>query len=290
MVDRRVYEAVDRTFRDIRETDKPFGGITVVFAGDWQQILPVVRKGGRPEIVEACIENSRLWHNVHVMKLSTNMRVQLTGGDYSKFADHLLEIGEGRVPVVTDLGMYKIKLNDEFVFNGDTLLKLCEHVFKDLANNYRDTKWLCSRTILCPTNEDVEEVNNILIKKFHGQLRIHRSTDRIVHDDQAHHYPTEYLNTICVSGMPPHKLLLKVGCTIMLLRNFDPTNGHCNGTRYVVTSLHNHVIKAAIPRIRIAPSDSICSFQMEQDDDFLNFGIVRFSRSFTFFTFSIGFI
>lgn len=75
MANRRVYEAVDRTFRDIREDDTPFGGITMVLAGDWRQILPVVHRGGRPEIVDACLKSSALWQYVQVMKLSQNMRV-----------------------------------------------------------------------------------------------------------------------------------------------------------------------------------------------------------------------
>lgn len=50
MANRRVYEAVDHTFRDIREDDRPFGGIMMVLAGDWRQILPDVRGRGRPKL------------------------------------------------------------------------------------------------------------------------------------------------------------------------------------------------------------------------------------------------
>ena len=32
----------------------------------------------------------------------------------------------------------------------------------------------------------------------------------------------------------------------MLLRNLDPQNGHCNGTRYIVNQLHQHIIEADI--------------------------------------------
>ena len=38
-------DCVDRSLRDIMKVDKPFGGIVVVFAGDPQQILPVVCHG-----------------------------------------------------------------------------------------------------------------------------------------------------------------------------------------------------------------------------------------------------
>ena len=45
MQNRHIFEAVDRTFHDIREDDRPFGGIVMCFCGDFRQILPVVIKG-----------------------------------------------------------------------------------------------------------------------------------------------------------------------------------------------------------------------------------------------------
>ena len=45
MQHRHIIEAVDRTFRDLCDSNKPFGGLTVVFGGDFQQILPVILKG-----------------------------------------------------------------------------------------------------------------------------------------------------------------------------------------------------------------------------------------------------
>ena len=32
-----IYETMDRTFRKIRKNDIPFGGVTMVFSGDWRQ-------------------------------------------------------------------------------------------------------------------------------------------------------------------------------------------------------------------------------------------------------------
>ena len=135
MAHRHVYEAVDRTLRDIRETDRPFGGITVVLAGDWRQILPIVRKGARPEIVAACLKSSPLWQHVQVMKLSKNMRMLLAGHNSATFADHLLEIGEGRVPVATDVGPHKICLKEDFAFAGDSLTQLCNQSSMTLPQN-----------------------------------------------------------------------------------------------------------------------------------------------------------
>ena len=62
-------------------------------------------------------------------------------------------------------------------------------------------------------------------------------------------------------------LKLKIGCPIILLRNLDPANGLCNGTRLVVRGFQRNTIDAEIvlgqhagkrvflPRIPLCPSD-----------------------------------
>ena len=42
MAHKYIFEAVDRTFKDIIEIDKLFGGIIFVMDGNFRQILPVV--------------------------------------------------------------------------------------------------------------------------------------------------------------------------------------------------------------------------------------------------------
>ncbi|PIA34321.1 hypothetical protein AQUCO_03800129v1 [Aquilegia coerulea] len=64
--------------------------------------------------------------------------------------------------------------------------------------------------------------------------------------DQDILYPTEFLNTLQVSGVPNHAIELKVGVPIMLLRNTNPKSGMCNGTRLIVTKLGKSVIGGQI--------------------------------------------
>ncbi|KAI8554974.1 hypothetical protein RHMOL_Rhmol05G0137900 [Rhododendron molle] len=57
-----------------------------------------------------------------------------------------------------------------------------------------------------------------------------------VHDCTiTNRYPNEYLNSLNLSGLPPFKLDLKVGCSIILLRNITPKVGLSNGTRLMIT-------------------------------------------------------
>ena len=50
---RYIFEAIDRTLRDIWERGCMFSGLTLVIAGDWRQALPVVQHGSRSDIVNA---------------------------------------------------------------------------------------------------------------------------------------------------------------------------------------------------------------------------------------------
>jgi hypothetical protein len=82
MMHRHVFEAVNRFLQDImaiiNPTFKflPFGDLVVVFGGDFQQILPVVPRDTRGDVVAAALNRSSIWQHVRVFKLHTNMRVQ----------------------------------------------------------------------------------------------------------------------------------------------------------------------------------------------------------------------
>jgi ATP-dependent DNA helicase PIF1 len=89
---------------------------------------------------------------------------------------------------------------------------------------------------------------------------------------------TEFLNDIKCSRMPNHKLRLKLGVPVMLLRNIDVSSGLCNGTRLMIVELGKNVIGADIvngphhgdrvyiTRSNLIPSDSNVniSFQRRQ--------------------------
>nr|GEX17936.1 hypothetical protein [Tanacetum cinerariifolium] len=69
------------------------------------------------------------------------------------------------------------------------------------------------------------------------------STDNI---DQYQLYTIEFLNSLNFPGMPPHAMCLKKELPIMLIRNVNPGQGLCNGTRLIITDLGQFVIRAKI--------------------------------------------
>src|SRR5258708_35488172 len=94
MVHRHNIEAVDHSFRDLHNSDKPFGGLPVVFGGNFQQILPVVLKGSRAQVVGACIRRSRLWSDITILHLHQNMRLNTHLEEKANFASWQLEVGK----------------------------------------------------------------------------------------------------------------------------------------------------------------------------------------------------
>ncbi|RLN22294.1 hypothetical protein C2845_PM07G02090 [Panicum miliaceum] len=89
MIKKQAVEALDNSMRDIMDRpDVPFGAKTVVFGGEFRQVLPVVRKGSRAQIVDASLCRSYLWDYIRHLKLVCNMRAH---GD-PWFAEYVLRI------------------------------------------------------------------------------------------------------------------------------------------------------------------------------------------------------
>lgn len=148
-------------------------------------------------------------------------------------------------------------------------------VFPNIERNYRNQQWLCERALLAPTNVDVNSINSSILTRIHGNAVTYKSIDTVTTEDDVVNYPVEFLNSLDLPGFPPHRLHLKVGVPIILLRNIHPPR-LCNGTRLAVKKLHNNLIEATIitgkykgedvllPRIPMIPTDMSFEFKRLQ--------------------------
>ena len=267
---KHVYEAIDRSLRILKETDTVFASYVVVFAGDWRQCLPVIPRGSDNEIINATLKFSYLWKSIQVYHLKTNMRVVESQSEEGKvFANYLLSVGDGTVSR-DDM----IEIPEKMRIDPETLEALIDFVFYDLIKNSADSKWLGERAILCPTNEQAKEVNDLISLRFPGEEKIYKSSDTTENNNID--FTPEFLNSCDLPGIAPHCLKLKKGMLVMLLRNLDPTNGHCNGVKYVINNLLERVIevtavngsnpgsKLLVPRIIMINSDSTLPFSIRR--------------------------
>ena len=73
MTHRYTVEAVEWSLRDLCNQDRIFGEKMVIFGGDFRQILPVVMKVTRADIVASSISRAAFWSYCNIQHLRTNI-------------------------------------------------------------------------------------------------------------------------------------------------------------------------------------------------------------------------
>ncbi|XP_055387401.1 ATP-dependent DNA helicase pif1-like [Condylostylus longicornis] len=219
-------EIVDLVFQDLMDNKLPFGVKVVILGGDFRQVLPVVRKGSRG------------------IQLSKNMRA-ITDPDFSQW---LLNVGNGVITKPSSAKTnFSIKVPNSLLSNN-----IVTDIF-GASFTCTDVQNISQRAILCSKNEHVRLINeNVLALLQNSEKITFNAIDSVKNNDGSENdnlqvnIPVEYLNSLNPPGFPPFKLNIKLGCTVMLLRNLSVKNGLCNGTRLIVLGTRQNVIQCKI--------------------------------------------
>ena len=213
--------------------------------------------------MDATLLRSYIWDNIKIIKLQQNMRAQSD----IWFSEFLLRIGNG---TEESFANDYVQLPDDILIeyeSEESIHMLIDRVFPDLESKWTSAAYMRERAILSTRNEHVDSLNALMIDKFSGKEKVYYSHDS-VDDDSHNNYPLDFLNSITPNVLPPHELKIK-NCPIILLRNIDPHNGLCNGTRLVVKGFADNAIdceivngqhagnRIFIPRIPMSPSEDI---------------------------------
>jgi ATP-dependent DNA helicase PIF1 len=178
MAHRYCFEALDSTLKDVMSSysnsDTVFGGKVVVFGGDFRQILPVVPRGTRSDIVHSSINASKIWDSCEVLTLTKNMRLQSStdsaeNSEIKEFSEWLLKVGEGKLSEPND-GYADIDIPDELLITDyeDPIKAIVESTYPDLMQKYKQPDFLQSRAILASTIEVVDQINNYVLDLIPG--------------------------------------------------------------------------------------------------------------------------
>ncbi|KAK9740767.1 hypothetical protein RND81_03G058500 [Saponaria officinalis] len=224
-----AFEALDRTMRDLigfknsEATSKIFGGKVVLLGGDFRQVLPIIPKGKRQDIVQASIRRSYIWNECkfHILKKSMRVRNKM-------FNEWLFAMGKRKL---------EPKAEDDETEATHGVFEI-ETIANEIA-------------ILTLLKETTDLINNYFMSRIHTEEKLYNkcnevSTSSTESEDQFTSYPMEYLNSLNLSGLPHHELKLKVGMLVMLLRNINPIHGLYNGTRLIITHLGKFIVEGKI--------------------------------------------
>ncbi|KAG2192871.1 hypothetical protein INT47_006043 [Mucor saturninus] len=272
MMNKMTFECVSRLLQEITGNfHLPFGDKVVVLGGDFRQTLPIIKFGSRSDVIDACVINSVLFRDCRVLRLKRNMR--LTGDSIldngTPFQDYLLEVGEGRCQVYDQY----VSIRASIVTYAESIEDVVNDVFGDslsTGDGYKNREFIVSKAILAAHNSTVDEISELATERIPGISMVYLSDDSIeeTQNSSATNFPVESLNAVKPSGMPPHKLVLKRFQPIMCLRNINPAEGLCNGTRLICRNFTRNVIEAEIavgdkaglivliPRIILISSDN----------------------------------
>jgi hypothetical protein len=268
MATSHAINAVHRLLCEIMNNDLPFGGKVLLLGGDFRQCLPVVPHASQSAIVQSCIKFSNLWSDFVQLPLTSNVRS--LDPEYSEW---LMNLGNGSLPTVDWLPEDTVEIPQKFLCQDSLVTEIYGHTL-----NLESAEQFSKRAILCPKNEDADKINEEVLSILDGEWKTYISSDSIEDEtaEDSMNYQLEFLNSLTPSGMPPHKLKLKIGAIVMLLRNLTTKRGLCNGTRLILLDLKPNLLvgkvltgsaegtKIFIPRIDLAPVNPDLPFTLRR--------------------------
>ncbi|XP_076935959.1 uncharacterized protein LOC143602871 [Bidens hawaiensis] len=249
MSDRRCFEALDKTLRDLLANPLiPFGGKSIILGGDFRQtlgnpIFSVKKKASKNEVINSSLPRSYLWSHFKLVKLTENMRLKRPNltekqlQDTAWFSSWLLDLGDGKLgnPIQNiESDTKQITIPSQFLLppEAQNLSTLITYIYDDDTLKNPSIDKFSDKVIVCPKNRTADEINNIILNMSEHPATTYSSFDSVLPDANSPIetellYPIEYLNGLNFNGLPPHALTLKVNTPIILLRNIKQADGLC---------------------------------------------------------------
>ena len=254
MMSQKLFELLDAIGKTIRKNSKPFGGIQLIFSGDFYQLPPVGDKDDQ-ETTKFCFE-SLLWYQTFSKKNHIQLTKIFRQSDpvYQKI---LNQIREGRLKRSSN----------------EVLLHTVGRQFA-VDNEVRPTK-------LFPTRNKVEQVNTKEMNglntdeleyklKYHSDLEM--TATEIVKRRQftREQIQTELLylkaNLRC-----DEVVKLKVGAQVMCIVNIELDNGQtlCNGSQGVITRLSEQ----GLPVVKFGSFETVMGYHVWPSENIPGIGV-----------------
>jgi len=254
MMSQKLFELLDAIGKTIRKNSKPFGGIQLIFSGDFYQLPPVGDKDD-PETVKFCFE-SMLWSQTFSLKKHVQLTKIFRQADpvYQKI---LNQIREGRL---------KRSSNEMLLHNvGRQFLQ---------GNEVRPTK-------LFPTRNKVEQVNTKEMNglktdeleyklKYHSDLEM-TATEMVKRRQFTREQIQTELLYLKANLRCDEVVKLKVGAQVMCIVNIELDNGQtlCNGSQGVITRLSEQ----GLPVVKFGSFETVMGYHVWPSENIPGIGV-----------------
>ena len=190
MLSKETIGCIDLILQYFKKNAEPFGGIQVIFSGDFFQLPPVSRERKKSSEKFAFMAPVWVQANLNICYLSESYRHE------ENILMHVLDdIRRGEISAKSkDLLTQKLQENQEIL--DSSKIKLFTH------------------------NADVDRINNIELAKLENKSKIFRAET---------HGTTKLITTLKKSVLAPDKLELKKNAQVIFVRN-NYEEGYVNGT------------------------------------------------------------
>jgi ATP-dependent DNA helicase PIF1 len=222
MMSQKLFELLDSIGKAVRRNTRPFGGIQVIFSGDFYQLPPVGNKD-EPETTKFCFE-SGLWFQTFSLENHVNMNKIFRQSDpiYQRI---LNQVREGRL---------KRSSNEALLLN----------VGKEISADclIRPTKLFPTRNKVDYIN--VNEMNNLKTKEYEFKVKYHADLEMSAQERTLRFgFSKEQILTelMYIQGnlRCDEVVKLKIGAQVMCIVNIQLDNGDilCNGAQGIVVDI-----------------------------------------------------
>jgi len=235
MLSKKIFEIIEEIARKMKNSSLPFGGMQIIFTGDFFQ-LPPVGTDGEPDTEQFCFE-SPVWNLVFKMENHIELKTIFRQND-PIYINILNEIRYGELSETNKLLLqsYVNREYDPLKHNGCVPTKLfalrakADYVNTMMFSKIKEKEFIFEaiRKHDCFTNMDSSKP---IPQEIIAKCRQLSSTDI-----------TQELEMMVGSIPCPQVLRMKKGAAVMCTINLDMENGICNGSQGIVLDILENTI------------------------------------------------
>nr|GEZ33386.1 hypothetical protein [Tanacetum cinerariifolium] len=146
--------------------------MTMVFGGDFKQVLLIISNGSWQDIVSASFKESYLWDHCNVLKLIANMRLNVGARpedvkELQEFAEWILKVKDGDIEEHYDEEVF-VDLPEQILHDAadDPVTSIVDFTYLNILGNINDLSYFQENSILAPINEVVDNMNEHLLENI----------------------------------------------------------------------------------------------------------------------------